>query len=132
MRQGLRPVPARSRGRNPHDRLRRVDAEPGPGGRYGTISVRRAAGETVLVLTGEIDVAVVNAFEDEQGSEPVPVDAIDAGAVTYIASVGVALLLRWAAAGSAGGPVLRRSSPRLDRILELTQLTEVFRRPSKS
>ena len=99
------------------------------GGRYGSISVRREAGETVLVLAGEIDAAVVGAFEAEQ-PQPVPVDAVDAGAVTFIASVGVALLLRWVEAGPSGGPVLRRSSPRLDRFLELTRLTEVFRRPS--
>ncbi|NYJ08071.1 STAS domain-containing protein [Petropleomorpha daqingensis] len=103
--------------------------DAGVGGRYGSISVRREAGETVLVLAGEIDAAVVTAFDEEQGSDPVPVDAIDAGEVTFIASVGVALLLRWVEAGPPGGPVLRRSSPRLDRFLELTRLTDVFRRP---
>ena len=106
-----------------------MDAEPGPGGRSGTISGRRGAGDTGPELAVEIDAAAVSGFEDEQGAAPVPVDAIDAGAVTFIASVGVALLLRRAAVGPAGGPVLRRSSPRLDRVLELNRLTEVFRRP---
>jgi anti-anti-sigma regulatory factor len=72
---------------------------------------------------------VVRTFEDEQAADPVHVDAVDADAVTFISSVGVALLLQCAAAGPAGGPVLRRSSPRLDRILELTQLAQAFRRP---
>ena len=105
-----------------------MDAESGPGGRYGTISGPRGRGHG-LELAGEIDAAAVSGFEDEQGAAPVPVDAIDAGAVTFIAAVGVALLLRYAAVGPAGGPVLRRSSPRLDRVLELIRLTEVFRRP---
>ena len=100
--------------------------DAGPDTRHGQVSLRHDAGTTVLVLTGEIDLLVVREFEEAQGSAPVSVDAIDAGAVTYIGSIGLALLLRWAT--PAGGPLPLRSSPQLDRVLELTQLAGLFQR----
>jgi anti-anti-sigma factor len=105
-----------------------VAVDSGLPGRYGTIEVHRDADETVLRLAGEIDSAVVAAYEREHGDQPVPIDAVDAGAVTFIASRGVALLLRCVEA-SARAPVLRRSSPQLERLLQLAGLTEVFHRP---
>ena len=90
--------------------------------------MHRDAGETVLRLTGEIDAAVVAAYEDEHGAQPEPIDAVDAEAVTYISSRGIAFLLQWADA-APNAPVLRRSSRQLDRMLQLSGLTEVFQRP---
>jgi anti-anti-sigma regulatory factor len=60
--------------------------------------------------------------------EPVPVAAIDAGAVTFISSAGVALMLRWAQAASTDGrPVLLRRSARcVDRVLQQMGLHAQF------
>jgi ABC-type transporter Mla MlaB component len=91
--------------------------------------VHRDAGGTVLCMTGEIDAAVVAAYEDEHGAQPEAIDAVDAGTVSYISSKGVAFLLQWADA-APGAPVLRHSSRQLDRMLQLSGLGAVFQRPS--
>jgi anti-anti-sigma factor len=103
---------------------------PDPVGVSGAIVVQREPGGLVLCLSGEVDGAVVAAFEQVHGAMPVPVAHIDAAAVTFIGSAGLALLLRWVdVAAAAGQPLtLRRSSARLDRLLRLTGLDTVVAR----
>jgi anti-anti-sigma regulatory factor len=85
----------------------------------------------VLCLGGDIDSAVVEHFKDQNGREPVAVDAIDAGAVTFISSVGLAIMLRCVDASLAAGrpPVLRASSHPVDRLLQLMGMESSFARP---
>ncbi len=97
----------------------------------GSVSLRPGAAGDELWLSGEVDTAVVQDFERVHGAEPRVVTALDCGEVTYIGSLGVTLLVRWARATrlSGGTAVLRRSSPRLDRVLVLTGLQDQFTRP---
>jgi anti-anti-sigma factor len=76
----------------------------------------------VLCLVGEIDIAVVQAFEAATAMQPSAVDALDAGAVTFMSAVGVGLMLRCTVESEARGrpAVLRRSSRTVDRLLALT------------
>lgn len=99
----------------------------------GVITVLSEGANRVLCLAGEIDLGAVEAFNSRVGCNPSPVDVIDAQAVTFIGSVGVALMLRWVKASTEAGapPVLRRSSPALDRVLKLTHLDEAIRRPDR-
>ena len=92
-------------------------------GMPGSISLRREPGGLVLCLAGEIDQAVTREFEAEHGP-PVPVHAIDAGAVTVISADGLTLIAAWAQASTAAGrrAVLRESTPWLDRVLQLAGL----------
>ena len=94
----------------------------------GAVALQREADGLVLWLTGEVDAAVVARFTGNPDHEPVPVAAIDAGAVTFISSAGVALMLRWAQASSTGGrPVLLRRSARcVDRGLQQMGLDAQF------
>jgi anti-anti-sigma factor len=88
-------------------------------------------GRRVLCLTGDIDSATVAEFEGRQGRLPIVVDAIDAGAVTFLGSAGLAVMVRYAeAAGAAGRPaVLRAASGQVDRLLDAAGLTTYFARP---
>jgi anti-anti-sigma factor len=85
----------------------------------------------VLCLSGDIDSATVAEFEGRQGRLPVVVDAIDAGAVTFLGSAGLAVMVRYAeAAGAAGRPaVLRAASSPVDRLLDAAGLDTYFVRP---
>jgi anti-anti-sigma factor len=87
----------------------------------GSITIEFEGAERVLRLVGEIDVAVVQAFEAAGTARPGTVDAIDAGAVTFIDAAGVGLVLRWRLESEARGRpvVLRRSSRPVDRLLAL-------------
>lgn len=97
----------------------------------GSIDVEDEGSHRVLYLRGELDAAVVARFRALQGSEPVVVDAIDAGAVTFISSTGVAVMLRCTEASVAAGrsPVLRASSRAVDRVLEMSMIAYLFPRP---
>jgi len=101
-------------------------------GSPGSVVVERAGEQQVLCLAGEIDLAVAQEFEKLHRSVSVAVDAIDAGAVTFLASAGVRLMLHIREQSRAQGrpAVLRQSSPAVDRILELTGLGGVFNRPN--
>jgi anti-anti-sigma factor len=98
----------------------------------GSITIEAEGDLRVLCARGELDGAVVQEFKDRQGREPVVVDAIDAGAVTFISSTGVAIMLRCVEASRAAGrtAVLRASSPRVDRVLQLSGMDGAFRRES--
>ena len=97
----------------------------------GSISVEDEGDQRVLVLRGDLDAAVVAAFEAAQRPEPVVVDAIDAAGVTFISSRGVALMLLAVEASSAAGrsPLLRASSHVVDRLLRLAGIDDAFPRP---
>ena len=94
----------------------------------GSITIETEGDLRVLCARGELDSAVVQEFKDRQGREPVVVDAIDAGAVTFISSAGLALmLLCWEASVAAGRrPVLRASYRAVDRLLEMSSLNRVI------
>ncbi|MGZ6838905.1 MAG: STAS domain-containing protein [Frankiaceae bacterium] len=98
----------------------------------GSITIEAEGDLRVLCARGELDSAVVQEFRDRQGREPLVVDAIDAGAVTFISSTGIAIILRCLEASKAAGraAVLRASSPRVDRVLQLSGMEGAFRRES--
>ncbi len=100
----------------------------------GSIAIEDEGGRRVLFLRGELDSAVVASFEAAQRPKPVLVDAIDAGEVTFISSRGVAVMLLAVEASLAAGrsPVLRSSSPVVDRLLRMSGIDDVFRRPHDS
>jgi anti-anti-sigma factor len=97
----------------------------------GSITVQDEAGRRVLCLTGDVDSAVVAWFQSSQGSTPVVVDGIDAGAVTFMSSTGLALMLRAVEASTAAGrsAVLRSSSHVVDRLLRIAGMEHAFPRP---
>jgi anti-anti-sigma regulatory factor len=97
----------------------------------GRITIEAEGDRRVLCLHGEIDSAVVEWFHDGQRRRPVIVDAIDAGAATFICSTALALMLRSVEESRAAdrSPVLRASSPIVDRVLQLAGLAAAFARP---
>jgi anti-anti-sigma factor len=96
----------------------------------GSIDVEDEGPRRVLFLRGELDSAVVAHFRSVRGPEPVVVDAIDAGSVTFISSTGIAVMLRCAEASAAAGrsPVLRASSHVVDRVLQISAIDHRFPR----
>jgi anti-anti-sigma regulatory factor len=91
----------------------------------GSIAVQVEGGRRILVLRGDIDSAVVARFQAGHGREPPAVDAIDAGAVSFLSSTGIAVLVRCAEAAVATGrdpPALRSASPVTMRVLDLAGL----------
>jgi anti-anti-sigma factor len=100
----------------------------------GSISVEAEGDRRVLCLRGELDSAVAEEFKQSQGREPVVVDAIDAGTVSFICSTALAILLRCAETSLAAGrrPVLRAASPAVKRMLHLAGLEGAFQRPDAS
>jgi anti-anti-sigma factor len=96
----------------------------------GRITVESENDRWVLYLRGDVDSAVVEWFRDEQRRPSVIVDAIDAGAVTFICSTALALMLRSVEESRAAGrsPVLRASSPAVDRLVQLAGLEAAFAR----
>ena len=108
-----------------------MDARQGPRPPAGAITVEdENAGRRVLRLHGDVDTAVATRFTTAQGRHRPPVDAIDAGDVTFICSSGLALLLLVAEASVAAGrrPVLRSASPQVERALDLAGIKSVFPR----
>src|SRR3954453_2380455 len=98
----------------------------------GSITIERDGDRRVLCLRGELDTAVAERFKDHQGRAPMVVDEIDAGAVSFISSTALALMLRCAEASLAAGsrPVLSASSPVVERILQLAGVEAAFARPT--
>jgi anti-anti-sigma regulatory factor len=89
------------------------------------------ADRRVLCLRGDVDTAVATRFKSSQGRHRLVVDAIDAGAVTFISSSGLALLLLCAEASVAAGrsPLLRAASHPVNRALQLAGIDGIFARP---
>ena len=110
-----------------------MDAEQSMRPPAGTISVEREGPDhRVLCLRGEVDTAVATRFANAQRRDRVVVDAIDAGAVTFICSSGLALMLMCAEASVTAGrhPVLRAASHQVDRALQLAGIDTLFPRPA--
>jgi anti-anti-sigma factor len=98
----------------------------------GTITIEVEAPERrVLCLRGDVDTAVATRFASAQRRDKVVVDAIDAGAVTFISSSALALMVMCAEASITAGrhPVLRAASHQVDRALQLAGLESLFPRP---
>jgi len=87
-----------------------------------------------MVLSGEIDVQTVQAFEARTGSagqarSPMTSVAVaDVSAVTFIDCYGVGFLVRCIQSARASGhrPILRGPTPPVQRVLRLTGLTALF------
>jgi anti-anti-sigma factor len=110
-----------------------MDAYPGSRSSAGSISIEdEGPDRRVLCLRGEVDTAVATRFTSAQGRDRVPVDAIDAGSVTFISSSGLALMLLSVEASLAAGrhPVLRAASHQVDRALRMAGVDSVFPRPA--
>jgi anti-anti-sigma factor len=98
----------------------------------GSITIEyEGADRRVLCLRGDVDTEVATRFTSSRGRERVAVDAIDAGAVTFISSSALALMLLSIEASLAAGrrPVLRASSRQVDRALRMAGIDSVFPRP---
>ena len=98
----------------------------------GSITIEHeSADRRVLCLRGDVDTEVATRFTSSQGRERVAVDAIDAGAVTFISSSGLALLLLYVEASLAAGrqAMLRAASRPVDRALRMAGIDSVFPRP---
>src|SRR4051812_16045123 len=111
-----------------------MDADDGLPVPAGVITIENEdAGRRVLCLSGDVDTAVATQFTTAQGRTRLPVDAIDAGGVTFISSSGLALLLLYAEASFAAGrnPVLRAASHRVEQALRLAGIESVFPRPER-
>ena len=109
-----------------------MDAYPRRRPPAGSITIEReGADRRVLWLRGDVDTAVATQFTSTHGRERVAVDAIDAGAVTFICSSGLALLLVCAETSLAAGrhPTLRAASFQVDRALRMAGIDSVFPRP---
>jgi anti-anti-sigma factor len=109
----------------------RVDAYPDRPA-AGSITIEREGlDQRVLCLRGEVDTSVATHFTSAQGGERVTVDAIDAGAVSFISSSGLALLLLTAEASLAAGRrlVLRAASHQVETALRLAGIDGLFPRP---
>lgn len=87
----------------------------------------------VLQLHGEIDVAVVAAFDDSAPDDIAALKndtrlSVNASAVTFMDSSGLAFLVRMTVATRAAGrrPALHGPSKPVRKILELTGLQDLF------
>jgi anti-anti-sigma factor len=91
----------------------------------GSIRVEVEGDRRILCLRGDIDSAVVARFKAAHGRTWPAIDSIDAGAVSFISSTGVAVMLRCSDAAVAAGrerPVLRAASRVTKRVLQLAGL----------
>jgi anti-anti-sigma regulatory factor len=109
-----------------------MDADQGPRPPAGAITIESEGGDRhVLCLRGAVDTAVAARFASTHRRDRLVVDAIDAGAVTFISSSGLALMLMCTEASRAAGrhPVLRAASRPIDRALQLAGIDALFPRP---
>lgn len=108
-----------------------MDANPGRRPPAGSITIDPDGDDRwVLRLRGDVDTAVAARFTREQGRERVAVDAIDAGAVTFISSSGLALMVLTVEASTVAGrhPVLRAASRQVDQALRQAGIEGLFPR----
>jgi len=96
----------------------------------GAITIEEEGSLRVLRLRGELDSAAVARYQELRRSETGVVDAIDAAGVSFISSTGLAVMIRSAEASLAAGrsPVLRASSPAVDRLLQMSGMDDLFLR----
>jgi anti-anti-sigma factor len=109
-----------------------MDAWEHPRPPAGTVTIESEGPDRrVLCMRGDVDTAVATQFTTLQRREPVVVDAIDAGGVTFMSSSALALMLKCVEASVAAGrhPVLRAASHQVDRALRLAGIESLFTRP---
>ncbi len=90
----------------------------------GRIWISQEAAGPVLFMAGEIDAVAVANFEADHAQPSEGFVAVDAEAVTFLNSSGVAFLAR--RFGSARRALLRRPSRTVRRILTLTGVIAMF------
>lgn len=98
----------------------------------GTITVETDGDQVVLCFAGEVDSAVVEVFRQSH-PRPSPIDAIEAGTVTFISSTGLAVMLLWWEASRASGrvPYVRRASARMQLVLRQAGLDVTLLSPDR-
>ncbi|HEX2072776.1 MAG TPA: STAS domain-containing protein [Geodermatophilus sp.] len=94
----------------------------------GSIAVEDEPAGRVLHLRGEVDAPVVRHAQEEGHLDGLGFVAVDVGALTYIDSTGLSLLVRWAQElARAGRPaVVRRTTARFQQVLRIAGLTSLF------
>jgi hypothetical protein len=89
----------------------------GPAAR-GVVRLLNTAGGRVLCLAGDVDGRVVDYFLRRYGREPMRIDGIDTGSVTWLSPPAVDLVRdHLDAARRAGHPVAVRSSPQVASLI---------------
>jgi anti-anti-sigma factor len=98
----------------------------------GAITVQPEGGQLALCLVGEIDQAVVDAFDEATDGRAPAVDVIDAAAATFLGSAGLALLarVRDSSAAQRRAALLRSASPQVERVLTVSGLGALWRTPA--
>ena len=98
------------------------------GAAFGCIAVVDEDGVSVLRLHGEIDSAVVAAYDDVSTLPRRRPTVIDASDVTFLDCRGLRLLVRETRAGRGSGcrPVLRRPTRVVRRVIGATGTEELF------
>ena len=99
----------------------------------GSLTIEHEPGGfRVLCLSGDIDSATVAEFEGRLGRLPGVVDAIDAGAVTFLGSAGLTVMVRYSEAAAAAGrlPALRAASDPVERLLHAAGVESYFAPPA--
>ncbi|SFL45473.1 STAS domain-containing protein [Geodermatophilus ruber] len=93
----------------------------------GSFELTGDAGGSVLHLRGDVDAPVVQEME-VAGVDPRAVVAVDVGALTYIDSTGLSMLVRWAqhARGTGRPALIRRPTPRFVKVLEVAGISPLF------
>lgn len=106
-------------------------SSPSDADSFGAIWTELADGGPVLHLVGEVDVAVVEAFERSVGGRGgLPqVGAIDTSRATFLDAAGITLCLRCTADARAAGrlPLLLHPPRQVLRPLEIVGLQDRFR-----
>ena len=103
---------------------------PAPG--QLAIAVKREAESVVVSLTGELDLATVEAFDrrlrEAESASPVKL-VVDLGRLAFMDSTGLQTLLRAAerAHSNEYELALRRGPNQVQRVFELTRTTEAFK-----
>ena len=100
---------------------------PGSEPPSGSFRVVQEDAGPVLHLSGDVDEPLVQRMR-AAGLDERDLVAVQVGAVGYIDSSGLSLLVRWAqCAARAGRPaVLRSASPRFRRVLDLAGISVLF------
>jgi anti-sigma B factor antagonist len=98
-----------------------------------TFQAQRVTGDggvPVISVSGELDLASANTFVDEvtMSATDSKVVRLDLGGVTFMDSTGLGALIKirnWTA-GRGGSMLLVAASPAVERVLELTGMSDIF------
>lgn len=93
----------------------------------GTFRLEREDSGPVLHLHGDVDESLVRRMRAD-GLDECELVAVQVGAVGFIDSTGLSLLVRWAQCAARDGrpAVLRAASPRFRRVLDLAGIATLF------